>query len=67
MCAYPNTPCKKCGKSSRTIKVGVTQTRTKKQKWFCYSCRRQFTTEITNPKAQTMNSSNVIPNEAEIE
>ena len=52
--------CPKCGSKYRTIKVGLTQNKIKKQKWFCYACRRQFTTEVnTHPTARTMNSSGV--------
>jgi len=53
-------PCPKCGSKYRTIKVGVTQNKIKKQKWFCYACRRQFLTEMNHhPSARTMNSSGI--------
>lgn len=52
-------PCLKCGNKFRTIKVGLTQNRIKKQRWFCYACRRQFQTEINPNSHQTMNSSGI--------
>jgi len=59
----PNKPCPHCGIKNRAIKVGKTQTKIKKQKYFCYACRKQFTEEITNPRAPVMNSSGVTAKE----
>lgn len=54
-----NHECPNCGVKNRSIKVGKTQTKIKKQKYFCYACRKQYTGPITDPRAPVMNSSGV--------
>ena len=43
---HDNPLCPICNDNSRVIKVGKTNTRIQKQKYFCHTCRRQFSREI---------------------
>ena len=43
---HDNPLCPVCNDNSRVIKVGKTNTRIQKQKYFCHTCRRQFSREM---------------------
>jgi len=56
-------PCPRCNKS-RVIKLGLTQQRVPKQKYYCHKCRQTFT-GIYDGSAFITNSSNVTEEELE--
>jgi transposase-like protein len=59
--------CPNCKTTSRIIKVGLTQNRIAKQRYFCYKCRKQFTTPIgTSTKPHHINNSSGVKPEDEI-
>jgi len=43
--------------------VGLTQTKVRKQKYYCYGCGKQHYGPITNPRAPVMNSSGITAQE----
>jgi transposase-like protein len=53
--------CPKCKTKSRIIKVGLTQTKVAKQRYFCYSCRKQFVGPVSPHKNYHTNTSGVDP------
>jgi transposase-like protein len=59
--------CPKCKKHTRIIKAGLTQAYTPKQRYFCYSCRKQFLGPHNPHDNHTMNKSGIIPEEDELD